>query len=290
MGYTPGQQLGGVTVQLGSVLLGMVDGAGVAWTINSDGLQGWDSADVRTQYTDRQADHGSWAGPTYLAARVITLAGTIVAPSQGALYAAMDQLSAAVALADTLLTVNEPVARQAVVRRSGKLLLAPVTDRIATYSALLTAADPRRYSTTLQGASTGLPIPSGGLTAPVTAPVVVAPGTPSGEITLTNTGSITTLPVLTLTGPLTPPTAVLVQYPDGSVRQLVYSDALVAGDVLVLDCQARTAILNAAVSRRRYLSGPWPDVPPGATVTIQWTSAGSDPAALLTGTCRSAWM
>lgn len=288
-GYTPGQVLGGKTVALGSLLLGAVDSSGVAWTIGKDGLQGWDSPDVRTQYSDRQADHGSWAGPAYLAARVITLAGTITAPDLVTLDTAMDQLAAAAALTDTLLVVGETIPRQCTVRRSGRVLMQPVTDRIATYSVMVTAADPRRYSTVLQSQSTGLPSVTGGLTLPVTMPVTITATTASGQFTLTNAGTVATRPVLTVTGPVATPT-ILAQLPDGSVTQLTYSDTLNSGDVLVIDCDAHSVVLNGQASRRRYLSGTWPEIPAGSSAVFQWSSPGYDPSAMLAGTCRAAWL
>jgi hypothetical protein len=288
-GYTPGQVLGGRTVTLGAVTLGAVDSAGVAWTLNRDGLQGWDSPEVRTQYSDRQADHGAWAGPTYLAARVVTLAGTITAPDLAALDTAVEQLLAAASLTDTVLSVAETVPKQATVRRSGRVLVRLETDRIAAYSVMLTAADPRRYSTTEQAVSTGLPVSSGGVTLPITLPLTITAGSSSGTITLTNSGTIATRPRFIVSGPV-PGFAILVQYQDSTVRQLAYTDTLGLGDSLTIDTDARTVLLNGTVSRRRYLSGPWPDIPPGQTITVQWTSAGSDPTALLYGAARSAWM
>lgn len=288
-GYTPGATLAGKTVTIGGITLGAVDAAGIAWTLDSDGFQGWDSADVRTQYSDRQADHGSWAGPTYLAARVITLAGKVIAPDLASLDGALDRLGAAASLTDTLLTVAETVPRQCVVRRSGRPLMRHETDRIASYSLLLTAADPRRYSTTLQSQSTGLPVSSGGLTLPITMPLTITAGVTSGTITLTNAGTIATRPVFTIAGPVVSP-VILVQYPDSTVKQLAYGDTLVTGDSLVIDTDAHTVTLNGTVSRRRYLSGTWPEIPPGATVTVQWVASAPSPTALLTGTCRSAWM
>nr|BFD90718.1 hypothetical protein KitaXyl93_20780 [Kitasatospora sp. Xyl93] len=287
-GYPPGLVLGR-RVTLGSLQLGVVDGAGVAWTVAPDGLKGWSGSAVRAQYSDREADHGAWAGPTYLGARVITVAGTVTAPSLSALDAAAEQLYAAAAITDTLLTVAETVPKQATVRRSGEVLLEYVTDRVARYSMLLTAADPRRYATTLQSQSTGLPVAGGGLTLPITLPLVITAGGSPGTLTLSNAGTIATRPTFTITGPV-PGFVLLVQYASGEVRQLTYTDALLAGDVLVIDTDAHTATLNGTASRRRYLAGAWPEIPAGQSVTVQWTSAGTSPAALLTATARSAWM
>jgi hypothetical protein len=287
-GYTPGATLGGRRADLGAVPLGGVDSAGVAWGLAK--LDGWDSPDVRTQYTDREADHGSWAGPTYLAARAITATGTITAPDLPALDTAMEQLRAAAALTDTLLTVYETTPKQATVRRSGRVLMDPVTDRIATYSVLLTAADPRRYSTTLQSQSTGLPSTSGGVTLPITLPLTITATTVSGAITLVNAGSLATRPVLTVTGPTTGGFTIIATRPDGSITQQTYTDTLLAGDVLVLDSDARTAVLNGTVSRRLYLSGTWPEIPAQSQLALSWTCPAYDAAAMLTGTARSAWM
>lgn len=287
-GYPPGLVLGR-QVTLGSLQLGSVDAAGVAWTVAPDGLKGWSGPTVRTQYSDREADHGAWAGPTYLGARVITLAGTVTAPSLAALDAAAEQLYAAAAITDTLLTVAETTPKCATVRRSGDVLLEYQTDRVARYSVLLTAADPRRYSTVLQSASTGLATVGGGFTLPITLPLTITAGGSPGTFTLTNAGTIGTRPVFTVAGPV-PGFVLLVQYADGTVRQLTYTDTLLVGDVLIIDTGAHTAILNGTASRRRYLSGTWPEIPARQSVTVQWTSAGTSPAALLTATARSAWM
>ncbi|MFD0177275.1 hypothetical protein ACFVGZ_35915, partial [Streptomyces rochei] len=103
MPNTPGAVLDGLRATLGGVDLGTVDGDGVAWRLQT--LEGWDSPDLRSEMTDREGDHGAWAGPVYLGARPITLGGTIVAPSQAALEEAMERLRVAAGLTDTLLTV-----------------------------------------------------------------------------------------------------------------------------------------------------------------------------------------
>lgn len=293
----PGSMLSGTGLRVdlqpvaaGSPLLslGVVDAVGVAWVLT--GLDGWDSPDTRTmQYAERQADHGSWAGPTYLTARVLTLTGTIVALDQPTLETAMEQLRAAVGIADVTLTVWETVPKQCTVRRSGKLLIQRQTDRTATYSVLVTAPDPRRYSSTLQQATTGMPATAGGLVLPVTTPVTIPTSSAGGSITAANAGSMATRPLLTITGAVAQPT-VIVQHPDGTTATLSYSDVLTDGDMLVLDCDAHTAVLNGSASRRRYLSGPWPEIGPGTSVSLLFRAASGDATATLTAAWRSAWM
>jgi hypothetical protein len=287
--YTPNTDIDGLQATLGTLRLGAVDSAGVAWFLQ--GLEGWDSPEIRAEFQDRESDHGSWASPVYLGSRPITLTGTIEAQSRAALQVAMEQLYTAAGLGDTTLTVWEDTPKQATVRRSGKLLTQYVSDRVSTYSVLVTAADPRRYSTTLQTGTTGLPSTTGGLTFPVTFPITFSATTVSGQIVATNVGTIETRPVLTITGPVVAPT-VAGLYPDGSVRQLIYSQDLQSGDVLVIDTDSHAVILNGGVSRRRFLTVPsgWPTISAGGSVNYQFQSSTYNATAMLTAAWRSAWM
>lgn len=290
MAFTAGADLGGIRADLSSVPLGGVDSAGVAWALQ--GMEGWDSAEVRAEFAEREADHGAWASPVYLGSRPITLSGTVTAPDRMALEDALDRLRAAVALTDTLLVVYElTTPKRAMVRRSGKPLFAYVTDRIATYSVMVTAADPRRYSTSLESETTNLPSSSGGLTPPLTPPLTSTAVTVSGEITAENEGTLETRAVFTIAGPADSP-QILTSMPDGSVIFLNYTDILYSGDVLVIDTDAKTCILNGAVSRRRFLVTPtgWPTIPAESTVAVQFRAKYYNSSATLTAQWRSAWM
>lgn len=288
MPYTPGTVLDGLRASLGSVDLGAVDSDGTAWFLQT--LEGWDSPDVRAEFTDREADHGAWASPVYLGSRPVTLAGTIVAPSRAVLESAMERLRAAAALTDTVLTVWETVSKQAAVRRSGKVLVQYVTDTVATYSVMVTAADPRRYSTTQLSGTTGLPATSGGLAFPSAFPITFSATVVSGQINAVNAGSADSRPVLTITGPVVAP-VIAALYPDGTVRQLIYSLDLVTGDVLTIDTDAHTVLLGS-VSRRRFMTvaGGWPTIPAGSSVNYQFQSGTYNATAMLTAAWRSAWM
>ncbi|MFE4697294.1 hypothetical protein ACFRIC_09390 [Streptomyces sp. NPDC056738] len=286
---TAGSALDGLKASLGAVDLGRVDSNGVSWFLQT--LEGWDSPESRSEFTDREGDHGSWAGPVYLGSRPITLGGTIVAPSRDLLDGAMEQIRSAAGLTDTVLTVWETAPKQAVVVRSGKPLAQYVTDTAATYSVMVTAADPRRYSTTLQSATTGLPSSSGGLTPPVTPPLTSTATTVAGEIDALNEGTFETRALFTITGPADTP-QILTQMPDGSVVFLTYTDVLVTGDSLVIDTDAKTCVLNGAVSRRRYLVTPtgWPTIPADSQVSFQFRARYYNSTATLTASWRSAWM
>jgi hypothetical protein len=289
MTYTPNTDFDGLLATLGTLRLGAADSVGTGWFLQ--GMEGWDSAEVRAEFQEREADHGSWSSPVYLGSRPITLSGMVVAASRTALQTAMDQLYVAAGLSDTTLTVWEATPKQATVRRSGKVLVQYVSDRAATYSVMVTAADPRRYGTTLETGTTGLPSTTGGLAFPVTFPITFSATTVAGQINAVNSGTFETRPVLTITGPVVAPT-ISGLYPDGSVRQLIYSQDLASGDVLVIDTDAHSVILNGVVSRRRFLTVPsgWPVIPAGGSVSFQFQSGTYNASAMLTATWRSAWM
>lgn len=284
----PGQSLGGMRVDLGGVQFGLVDAAGVAWRIGSDGLQGWDSPEVRTQISQREFDHGSWMGPVYFSERPITLAGTIVAPDAPSLDVAIEQLLAADALGDTTLVVHETIPKQATVRRSGKPVVKRETDSVATFSLMVTAPDPRRYDPNLQQTSTALPSVSGGLTLPAAPPWALSASSVQGAIGAVNAGTMASRPVFTIRGPVSQP-QVATTYPDGSVKALSYSLNLITGDVLVIDTDAHTVMLGGA-SRRRYISGDWPEIPANTSVLFQFRAATYNSSASLTASWRSAWI
>lgn len=285
----PNTDIDGLQATLGTLRLGAVDDAGVAWYLQT--MDGWDSPEVRADLQDREADHGSWFSPVYFGPRPITLGGTVEAPDRTTLQNAMDRLQVSAGLADTTLTVWEATPKQATVRRSGKLLMQYVSDRTATWSAMVTAADPRRYGTAQQSGTTGLPVTTGGLAFPVTFPISFSATSVSGQINAVNQGTFETRPVLTIAGPVVAPT-VSALYPDGTVRQLIYSQDLQTGDVLAIDTDTHTVTLNGAVSRRRFMtvSAGWPTIPAGASVNYQFQSSTYNATAMLTATWRSAWM
>lgn len=285
--YTPGQELGGLRADLGPVPLGGVDAAGVAWVLQK--LEGWDSSDSRGEVQQREGSHGSWFAPVYLADRPITLEGLIIAPDRAALEEAMERLRAAAGLSDTVLVVWETVAKRAVVRRSGRVVIQYVTDDKATFSVLVTAADPRRYEIDQQSGTTGLPVSSGGITLPFTLPVTLSAVSVSGQVTATNAGTVESCPVIRIDGPVANP-VVLAQYQDSTVRQLRYGETIASGDYLTIDVDSKQALLNGSASRRRYLSAQWPVIPANESVIFQFSGDVYAPAALMTVSWRSAWL
>lgn len=284
-GLQPGFQFTQMLAQLGDLTFGVVDSDGVHWHYDIDG---WDGTEVKTTVTPRESDHGSWQSPVYLAERVITLAGKAVAPDLETLDRAAERLLAAAALTDTTLTVWETIPKQATVRRSGKPLAKRLTDRVLDWSLLLTAVDPRRYGTTLHTAGpVHLPSVTGGMHFPLTMPITFGATVNGGQATARNIGTFPSRPILTITGPVVQP-QIIATWPDGTLHTLTYTSTLAAGDVLTLDVDAHDAYLPGGVSRSRYVTGEWPELPPGDT-TLAFRSPGYSSTATLAASWRPAW-
>lgn len=154
-------------VRLGDITCnGARDDDGVLWRCRT--LSGWGSPASTATTIRRPRDHGGWASKGYLAPRVLTMGGVMEAPSVAVARAAVDRLCTAAALDEVMLTVTEDIARQCHVIRDGEVLVTWVTDRLAQWSLQLLAQDPRRYATSADSASTGLPAATGGLSWPAT--------------------------------------------------------------------------------------------------------------------------
>jgi hypothetical protein len=162
------------------------------------------------------------------------------------------------------------------------------TDVVATFSALVTAADPRRYAVTQTVTVLQLPMVAGGLTAPITAPLTVPATVSVSDTTATNAGTIESRPQVTITGPVSQP-QVIVTGPDGSTYALLYAGDVASGDFLALDCDARTVLYNGTANRRGLLTGPWPVLPPGDSA-VAFRAGAYSATATCTITYRSAWM
>lgn len=260
------------------------DDAGVTWRCQT--LQGWGSPGGTLTVTQRSQDHGGWGGGSWLKPRTLVAAGTLEAPDQSTARDAVDQLCGAVSLDATTLVVSEDgVSRQCSVRRDDDVLVTWVTDTVASWSVQLIAQDPRRYSTDLITASTGLPSSSGGLAWPVTWPAAWPAVVTSGVLGVDLIGNISTRPRFIIAGPCSDPQVALV----GSDSVLAWDLDLVAGQYLDVDVDRRTSLLNGQVSRSGAMtSRDWFDLQPGHS-DIAFAASAYDPGASLTVTCRSAW-
>lgn len=87
----------------------------------------------------------------------------------------------------------------------------------------------------------------------------------SSGASVTNNGTHTAYPLITIVGPVTNP--VLADSYSGIT--MAFNISLAAGDQLVIDCRQKSVVLNGTVSRRSTLAGlNWISVPSGVSDTI----------------------
>lgn len=210
-------------------------------------LPGLDSGSVL-----RPVRHGAWPGRRYAQERVVTWTATISLPSA----LATDFSAAVTAIRRATAVASDETELPLVIRtKGGETLLcyAAVTTRIipnnpqagvgrGQLSLQWTASDPRRYGLVERSATIPQPVAGTGLVYPLVYPLVYGTAAESGARTLTNAGDVATNPVLTVTGPCTTP--VVANLTTG--RQLEVAVIVAAGEQLVIDTDAGTALLGGA--------------------------------------------
>lgn len=267
------------------------DSAGVEWWCTS--IDGWNgSPDVRLGGTDRVQDHGQFDGPTFFASRVITVAGTAIGPDKTSALLAQDIISS-VATWDPsqtyLMRVSEPgrPTRRAQVRLNAATKVGAFTGLSFEWQLQLKSPDPRRYDDVESLLTLHPPTgASGGVTLPATVPWTLSTtGVSTSSGVATNAGTVATRPTVTLHGPLVDPQIAHVDVG----RSLSLSITLASDDVLVLDFDRRTVLLNGSASRSSTLtsSAAWWELVPGGN-DLQFTAGGGDGSAEVRW--RSAWL
>ncbi|MBA2767868.1 MAG: phage tail family protein [Sporichthyaceae bacterium] len=280
--------IGSTIAMSGAHLDPLVDAYGVDWLLTK--LDGWDDgyAAPDSGVTNRVSDHGGHVSDVFAVPRIVHVEGRLKAPSWDAATLAWERLMAAVPLSDqTTMTVAHGVAavlptKQAAVRQHEKPVISERVGGLLSYSLSLIAPDPRRYSTVLQTASTGLPFTTGGLSLPIALPISIGATVNSGRLSVVNDGNVASPPLLSITGPCPAPTITHL----GSGRRLVVADAIDAGRVLTIDTVDQVALLDGTVLRT--VTGSWWHLEPGVN-QIAFTAPAFDAGALLTISFRSAW-
>lgn len=277
-------------VQLGSIFAPVYttdvtpDAFGVRWkTTKIDGwFDGWEGSSSVEQKS--QAD-GVWVDPQYAGPRIVHWGGSLKADSWDAVTRAWDRLLAQLPfrqLGTIVVSTGEGtvVDQTALVRQHEK----PILNRHHTrgdFSLSLLAPDPRKYALVTQNVGLVLPITTGGMAPPLTPPLTITGTISNSTATITNEGTVTTYPVLTIAGPCPPCTIANVT----TSEALRVVDAVPAGQTLVIDVLAGTAV-NGGQARR--VLGTWWGLVPGAN-QVSFTGDTYDAGATLNIAYRSAW-
>jgi hypothetical protein len=265
-----------------------VDADGVEWWVTKE--EGWASSpNVRLTLTDRPERDGAFDAPSYRSPRVITLEGTAVAPDRISKERAKDRFAAVLNDGSQLLplVVTEPhVVRRAMVRLSSESKVMDMKAGAFEFSVQVTAPDPLRYSAELRTATCPLPSSAGGVKFPLSFPLDFGPGSSGGRLSLDNAGTVATWPTWRISGPCADPVIVNTQ----TGEELAFQIRLAAGEVLVVDTDARTVLLQGLASRRSAMlpHSRWFPLLRGG-IDIAFRAATYDPAARLTAEWRDAW-
>jgi hypothetical protein len=267
------------------------DAAGTEWWCTS--IDGWaGSPDVRLSTVDRVQDHGQFDGPTFFGSRVITVAGVAICRDKTQSMIAQ-RIIGSVATWDPsqlyLMQVSEPGVGtlRSSVRLNAATKVGGWTGLAFEWQLQLRSPDPRRYddveSLMVLYPPTGA---SGGITLPVTVPFTLSTtGVSTSSGVATNAGTVATRPTVTLRGPLVDPQIAHVDVG----RSLSLSITLASDDVLVLDFDRRTVLLNGSASRSSTLTSTaaWWELAPGGN-DLAFTAGGGDGSAEIRW--RSAWL
>jgi len=272
-------------VQYGTLLLGAQTGSEVT---------GWrDTPDTAVSDTTRPQAHGAYPGDIWAEASTVMLTYRIPGPP----LVPLDAREAALRVIEAGLPLDS-VERPLVFHDGDTTFrMARVLQRVVprpwdfAYSKALTCsvqwlcADPRRYSLDLQQVTVAIPTASGGLTYPMTYPLSYGTSQ-GGSRPATNDGSASASPVVVFTGPLTSPALVADRW------RLAFDLTLGAGETLVVDTGAGTALLNGEVDRLYTISATSSplercSLTPGTTALTLTAAAGTGQA---TVTYRHAYL
>jgi hypothetical protein len=277
----------GAIVALGDLLLNTVDANGVFWILEK--LSGWGSPGSTAELSQRARGHGATSSEGFLRARVMTLEGTIDAPTALALSLAVDELSAAVSLGGFRLLVSEAGrVRHAEVQRQDEVLISWLDDVTARFSIQIAAKDPRKFGD-LVTSTTRLPFSSGGLVRPSTWPRTWSGVSGTGKVTINNPGNTQAPCWLRIDGPL--PAGGWTITHQGKKSSLTFATALAlgAGEFVTVDMDRREVLAQGQAPRSGYItSRGWFSLDPGDNV-IAFSAQNYSSTASLTVSTKPAW-
>jgi hypothetical protein len=255
-------------------------------------ITGWDDLPDITSYDQaRSRGHGDHTGSQYARARIVTVSGSIASPT------ARNTLARALIAGSP---VETDLLEDLSIQTFGQVLTAgarlirrslPVGENYAAgvvpFALQWKCPDPLRYGAPQPPISTGLPTSTGGLVYPLTYGLTYGTAGNPGQVALTNPGTADAAIVFTVTGGLSSGFEV-----SAAGQRITYPYEVPAGQTLVIDTAAGSALVEGTADRRGYLTNSdWMQVPAGGSLTVQFTSLGGayDPAATLTASTRPAY-
>lgn len=287
------------------LVLGALDAENCWWVLRkSDGWFG--PPKPKTQRSAKFQVAGSFRNLAPRGERIVALTGTTKCPSSIARLDALDRLAAIASDPARLYTlaVTELNGRTRTmdVELDAKTDVTMVANSWFDWQLQFAAPDPRKHDLTWQAPTAGLPVGESpgldystpGLDFSGVGLEFGNPGVPQ-YAQVVNFGTAKAYPVFQITGPVQTP--FITDLSTGTT--VGYAGRLVAGDVLVINCDefpalgypARSVFLNQTSNRRVNLvkqSSDWPTIGPGEVHNFQFEGVGY--GATMTVFMRAAWI
>lgn len=248
---------------------------------------------VRHRMADRAWASGSWSGREDAEAAAIPLRLHIEAETDSGWLAAQQSVNSALRASSVDVELRWRIAGVEYLMFVRPRLVEPSPETM-TYghgpvNCALMALDPNVYSAAEHELILTLPSASGGLTFPFTAPFSIDATVTSGRATIVNAGTTNSPLLLRIDAfgeSLQEPRVTLNS---GGVPTVLRANlTLTAGQWLEIDTARRTAYLNGTSSRRGYMSGDFPLLPPGSS-DIAFDAGLYSASAQLTVTWRDSY-
>jgi hypothetical protein len=259
---------------------------------------------ARGEFFDRPEQDGAVAPfKGYMPSRIITIEGvTTAGGTVDSVWTDWQALAAqfeAALVGDVVLQwkhTNGSVTLQQNVRladQSQPVFDASEQGAFIKYQVVLRAADPRWESTVSSATSTAAPSSSGGMPLPVVFPIPWGSGSVGGSVIVTNAGTTTSWPIITIQGPASGPVITC-----SAQNKFLSFDTLILGaaDILSVDMHpsVRTATVNGAnvLGSLRWLDSSFFGLRAGVAETIAFTALGGGTTAgsLMTVNKRDAYL
>jgi hypothetical protein len=269
--------------------LNTVDDSYVDWRMQT--LDGWDSAELEEQAENKTGADGMFDAENFYGGRMVTIGGKLRAPTYEEREAAEYRLRQAVPRNRlVVIRIDETTPKYVMARRTGRLMVRPLTDVMSEWNAAFLAPDPRKYGLETVSASLAIAQPGAGLAPPWTPPILL-PAREGGTdtATVTNSGDYDSQPLIRIAGPGSG--MEIINLTTGAT--LAYTLVLGPEDYLLIDCHAGVALFNGVAPRSPA---------PGSSVTerfviqrgrnkLQLVGTATDPITVATAsvTFQSAW-
>lgn len=252
-----------------------------------------DAPDVRTADQARARQHGQWANVDYLGGRRVQASIIVTAPHPAsATWQALSQALVAGQAAETALTATipgvaygNPIQVMARVRRLALPIDLDYGIGVGRAQVEWHCTDPRIYSATATTLTTSQAVSSGGLLAPIEAPLEFGGSASGGQVVATNDGEFGAPWTAVLSGPVTNPRIENIT----TGQTIRFTGTLATGETLTVSSLDRTVLLNGTASRYSWLTAgsSWFDLPAGSS-TIRF--AGTSGTGSMDLTFRSVWI